>query len=87
MTMNDWRVRAACRGEDTELFFPVGFSWEGEGNARRAERAKAICARCPAALECLSEAVERGDLVAVLGGTLPEERAELVRLSRIVSAA
>lgn len=87
MTNFNWRARASCRGADPELFFPVGYEWVGEGNEARAEKAKAFCERCPVALECLSEAVEIGDMVAILGGTTPEERAHLVRLSRIVSAA
>jgi WhiB family redox-sensing transcriptional regulator len=87
MTMIDWRERASCRGVDPELFYPVGDAWEGAGNERRAEQAKAVCAACPVQLECLSDAVERGDAFAVLGGTLPSERAGLMRLARIVSAA
>lgn len=85
--MQDWRELASCRGVEPETFYPVGDSWEGEGNAARAEAAKAVCARCPVQLECLSDAVERGDAFAVLGGTLPAERAGLMRLARVVSAA
>lgn len=85
--MTEWLEFASCRGTDTEDFFPVGDTWAGTGNKRRAERAKAICRDCPVVMECLADAVERGDTVAVLGGTLPTERAELIRLSRIVSAA
>jgi hypothetical protein len=39
-----WRRRAACRGTDPELFFPVGPA--GPALAQVAE-AKKICARCP----------------------------------------
>jgi WhiB family redox-sensing transcriptional regulator len=85
--MFDWRELAACRGADPELFFPVGDAWTGAGNERRAELALAVCAVCPVQLECLSEAVERGDAFAILGGTLPAERVDLMRLDRIVSAA
>jgi WhiB family transcriptional regulator, redox-sensing transcriptional regulator len=87
MMANDWRELAACRGADSELFYPVGDDWAGAGNARRAEAAKAVCADCPVALSCLADAVERGDLFAVLGGTLPDERFDLVRLARSVNAA
>lgn len=86
MMTNDWRELASCRGVDPELFYPVGDVWEGEGNERRAEQALAVCAVCPVQTECLSDAVERGDMFAVLGGTLPEERGDLVRLARIVAA-
>jgi WhiB family redox-sensing transcriptional regulator len=86
MMVTNWEALAACRGTDPELFYPVGDSWEGEGNAARAEAAKAVCATCPVQLECLADAVERGDVFAVLGGTLPTERADLSRLARIVAA-
>lgn len=86
MTTNDWRERASCRGVDPELFYPVGDSWEGAGNAARAEAALAVCATCPVQLECLTDAVERGDVFGVLGGTLPGERRDLSRLARTVAA-
>lgn len=87
MTMTDWRARAACREADPELFFPVGDVWGGPGNAARARKALAVCARCPVQLECLADAIARGDAFAILGGALPAEREGLVRLSRHVSAA
>lgn len=74
MTMIDWRARAACRDVDPELFYPVGDVWEGVGNERRAEQAKAVCAVCPVRALCLADALERGDAWAILGGTLPAER-------------
>jgi WhiB family redox-sensing transcriptional regulator len=80
MTM-DWRELAACRGYDPELFFPVGDTWEGKGNARRAEVALAICADCPIREQCLADALERGDVWAILGGTLPEERRAPARVA------
>jgi WhiB family redox-sensing transcriptional regulator len=79
--MMNWRELAACRGADPELFHPVGYAWEGEGNAARARAALAVCAVCPVQLECLSEAVELGDVFAVLGGTLPAERRDLARVA------
>jgi len=45
--MNDplaWKQHAACRGMDTNIFFP-----ERGGNTKRA---KAICAKCPVRQEC-----------------------------------
>lgn len=72
--MENWRALAACRDADPELFYPVGDGWAGQGNARRAEQARAVCAVCPVRAECLADALERGDVFAVLGGTLPDER-------------
>jgi WhiB family transcriptional regulator, redox-sensing transcriptional regulator len=40
----DWRLRAVCRDEDPELFFPIGTTgpaiWQ-------IELAKEVCRRCP----------------------------------------
>ena len=42
-----WRLDAACRGMDTDLFFPA----RGESLAPL----RAICARCPVREQCLDE--------------------------------
>lgn len=83
MMTNDWRELAFCRGADTELFFPVGDGWAGEGNAARAERAKEICAQCPVRLACANDALDRGDDWAILGGLLPDERRVFARMFRV----
>lgn len=51
---------AACTGEDPELFFPR--------YPRDARRAKAVCARCPVRLACLSTARARGEEYGIWGG-------------------
>jgi WhiB family transcriptional regulator, redox-sensing transcriptional regulator len=50
----NWTDDAACRDYDTELFFPVGTSGPA---LRQAERAKAICRRCPVRAACLAWAL------------------------------
>ena len=74
-----WTERAACHepGVDPELFFPVSESGLAAGEAAAA---KAICARCPVAAECLAWALRAGEPAGIWGGTTPEER----RLSRRV---
>ena len=71
--VGDWRVRAACRTEDPELFFPVG---DGPATVAQVAQAKAVCARCPVVAQCLEFA-----LVAipegVAGGLSGQERREL----------
>ena len=42
---DDWRHHAACREEDPELHFPVGYTTAE--NKVQIEQAKAVCARCP----------------------------------------
>lgn len=43
-----WEERAACRNLDQALFFPA------KGDTGQAERARAVCARCPVREACLA---------------------------------
>lgn len=63
-----WYHRAACKGMDTEIFYPVSIKRE------HAQEALEICATCPVRAECLADAVESADAWAVLGGTTATER-------------
>lgn len=45
-----WRAHAACRGEDQATFFPQ------RGEADLVAKARAMCAECPVAAECLAYA-------------------------------
>lgn len=48
-----WQHRAACRGLDTDLFFPVSTTFTMiEKQVREAAR---ICARCPVRAECAAD--------------------------------
>ncbi|MFI6132673.1 WhiB family transcriptional regulator [Micromonospora sp. NPDC051141] len=65
----------ACRGYDTELFFPrTESSW-------MVRRAKDVCARCPLLDPCLEWAMRQpvGKLDGIWGGTTPRERLKLRR--------
>jgi WhiB family redox-sensing transcriptional regulator len=69
----NWRNRAACRAEDPELFFPVG---NGGPAVAQIVAAKAVCAGCPVATECLTFALvvlPEG----IAGGLTTTERREL----------
>jgi len=70
----NWRVRAVCRSEDPELFYPVSSS--GHVYAAQVERAKAVCRRCPVRAECLSEALASPQ-DGVWGGTTEAERRQI----------
>ncbi len=75
----EWLRRAACVGEDPELFFPVGSSGPA---VRDVDAAKRVCARCPVITECLAFALNSGQTSGVWGGTCEEERADMLRTSR-----
>ena len=63
--------RGACRGQDPELFFPIGAA--GLALAQ-ASVAKAVCGRCPVQPNCLSYALVTGQNDGIWGGTTTEER-------------
>ena len=72
--MTSWRDRAACIGEDPELFFPEG----NTGPAlRQTDQAKAVCRRCEVAEMCLRWALETGQHAGVWGGMSEVERRTL----------
>lgn len=72
-SLDDWRHRALCYGEDPELFFPVKNSEEA------AKEAKRICRQCPVADECLQEAIDAGEQFGIWGGQTEDERCRLRR--------
>lgn len=76
-TMLGWGPLAACKDEDSELFFPVSDLGPG---ARQTAQAKAVCARCPVRSECLGYALDNGLDHGVFGGTTAKERRRLARV-------
>jgi WhiB family redox-sensing transcriptional regulator len=71
----DWRARAACSGYPNTLFFPTS---DGADDANL-ERAKAVCAVCPVAEDCLEYALETNQRAGIWGGTSEQERKSLRR--------
>ena len=66
-----WRGLAACRGMDTDLFYP-----EGRGRTLRAreELARDTCMACPVARECREAAAELPERYGIWGGLTESER-------------
>jgi len=82
--MMNWRDRAACIGEDPELFFPDG----NTGSAlQQIEEAKAVCRRCQVAEICLKWALDSGQDAGVWGGMSEDERRSLKSRSARVRRA
>jgi WhiB family redox-sensing transcriptional regulator len=69
-----WRNRAACRGIDPDIFFPV--------TDEEAEPAKAICEACPVREACLEFALAAREREGVWGGATERERRRIVRQRR-----
>ncbi len=70
-----WKVFAACRDADPEVFFPTvqrGVQADVYAEALR------FCARCPVVSDCLASAMDNGDLYdGVFGGKTPSQRRKL----------
>lgn len=74
MTVTPWREAAACLDVPEEVsFFP------DKEDLRAIAKAKAICATCPVADECLTWAIESKQAEGIWGGHTPKERRTLRR--------
>jgi WhiB family redox-sensing transcriptional regulator len=74
-----WQERGACRGVDPALFFP--------GRGESTAQARAVCATCPVAAECLEHALTKTERFGIWGGTSERERKALRRARRTRSGA
>lgn len=61
----NWRLLAACRSIDPDLFFPV--SSKGK-SLEQADKAKAVCACCLVQRQCLAFALQTRQVHGVWGG-------------------
>jgi WhiB family transcriptional regulator, redox-sensing transcriptional regulator len=74
-----WQWRAACRGEDSGLFFAPNHLETRDEKVVRESRAKAICAGCPVRIECLEYSVRTREPHGIWGGLNELERRLLIR--------
>lgn len=66
-----WRLSAACRGQETDIWYPE------RGEDHRVPRA--ICATCPVIVDCLEHALTWPETMGVWGGRTVQERRRLRR--------
>ncbi|HEY1821351.1 MAG TPA: WhiB family transcriptional regulator [Trebonia sp.] len=71
-----WRLAAACRYVDPDLFFPI--STKGKA-VEQAGVAKAFCAHCEVVQSCLDFALRTHQAHGIWGGTTEQERIGLRR--------
>ncbi len=71
MKKGDWTAQAACRGTDTEIFYPANADEEAE--------ALSICATCPVRAQCLDYAIRNRETYGIWGGATPEQRRRMRR--------
>lgn len=74
-----WRVRAACRNTDPDLFFPAGTAGPAFVQIRAAQ---AVCRSCPVREPCLQFALETNQEAGIWGGKNEDERRKLRRVAR-----
>ncbi len=75
LAANDWTPKAACRGGNTEVFFPE------RGDSELA--AKQVCGLCVVKIECLTYALEAAEKTGVWGQASERQRRPLRRAIRI----
>ena len=71
-----WRLSAACRQVDPELFFPVGTTGPA---IEQVGQAKGICQGCSVREACLGWALRNQIAFGIWGGTTEEDRQALRR--------
>lgn len=71
--LGSWREAAACAEQAAVDFFPTPEDVKGISEA------KAICATCPVADECLTFALETRQAEGIWGGHTPKERQKIRR--------
>ncbi len=72
----DWRIHAACRGADRNLFFAE------RGDVRHLAAARAICETCPVCAACADYALglrPGTDTHGIFGGLTVEQRHRMRR--------
>ena len=74
-----WQMRAACRGEDSVLFFAPSYFEKREEKGSREAKAKRLCARCAVREPCLEYAMRTREAHGVWGGMNELERRRLLR--------
>jgi WhiB family redox-sensing transcriptional regulator len=66
MRVDPWQDRAACADLPVDWFYP--------DKGRRADRAKAVCRRCPVRVECGDYAIATNEVDGIWGGMSRRQR-------------
>lgn len=74
-----WQFEAACRGEDSALFFAPNYFERREEKQAREAKAKAYCVRCKVRDQCLEYALRIREPHGIWGGLNEVERRMLLR--------
>ncbi len=73
-----WQAKAACRGPQSDVFFPPEHVERREDRDGREEAAKAICRSCTVRRACLDYALSIREPHGIWGGLNELERKQLL---------
>ena len=73
-----WQSAAACRGPQSQAFFPPSHAERKEEKLAREARAKAICAECRVRADCLDYAIRIREPHGIWGGLNEVERKQVL---------
>ena len=79
-----WQRHAACRGLEAAIFYPTDS--DGVVDDEAACEAKAVCAACAVAGDCLEYAIAVREKDGVWGGQTAAERVRIIRRRRRAAA-
>lgn len=74
-----WRLEAACKGADVQLFFP------DKGTMSQVREALEYCNRCPVTTQCLADALTEAEQHGIRGGHTANEREQAIRKGYMAS--
>jgi WhiB family redox-sensing transcriptional regulator len=74
----EWQEQGLCRGADVEQFFADDPDLGQVARRERTDAAKAVCASCPVARQCLDHAMRVPEPFGIWGGTTAAERSRLL---------
>ena len=75
---DSWEHKAACRGPQSEVFFPPPRFERKDEKIAREGRAKAICRQCSVIEDCLSYALDIREPHGIWGGANEAERRQVL---------
>lgn len=81
-----WQEDAACRTEDSELFFQPLHAprWKKRAAERKAKR---LCFGCPVRAECLEAALQADERHGIWGGLSARERRRLLKTEQNIQGS
>lgn len=74
VNVSAWSDLGACRGMDSDVFFP------GRGDST--QLGKRVCAECEVRAACLEAALANGEVYGIWGGTSEADRRQIRRERR-----